>query len=155
MRWLILLVRISGVVLGASAVLKLIDLDPVAAAFVHYGLPGAISVPAVVVLCVLELAVAAWAIAKPRQAAPAVMLVFTTFTAWHIAMGVLTDEAECPCMGFSLLGKGGPQLALAPLLALFAIAAFFVAARSKRTSDKSASPSEAEAAASREPSKTE
>jgi hypothetical protein len=140
MRWLILLVRTSGMLLVVSAVLKLVDFATVAKAFVHYGLPGAMGTPAVFVLCARELAVGLWAVLKPRAASPAVMLLFTVFTGWHAAMGILADDGDCPCMGISLFGKEGPQLALAPVLAAIAVAAFVLAAGSRRRPDNPAAP---------------
>jgi len=140
MRWLILLVRASALLLCASAGLKALDLSETSGAFAHYGVPASLAPTAVVMLCIVELVLGLWGFLSPAAAAPALMLVFTSFAGWHVAMGVLGSEEPCPCMGFSVFGARGPQMVLAPILALFAVSNFVVVLRTRPTADNPPSP---------------
>lgn len=128
-RWPVLVARISGAVLVASAALKAFDLRETASSFTDYfGLMPGLAIVLVALLCAGELGVGVWGVVRPRRAAPVLMVVFAVFAGWHIGMAVMSRGEFCPCFGkLTLMGSSGPQLALAPVLVGLAAVDFAVA----------------------------
>ena len=135
MRTLLIIARASGLMLVASAVLKMIDAREVAGSFNEYfHLPGALALAAVIALCTLECGLGSWAMLSPRRAAPLLMVLFAIFTGWHIGFRLLIGDGSCPCFGrLTLFGTEGPQVAFAPALAAITAVHFAIAVRTART----------------------
>src|SRR4051794_20849184 len=98
MRALRLLARASGAVLLAGGLLKGMDLPDTARSFTEYfGMGAAAARVMVGALCALEIGLGAWSLARPRAAAPWMVVVFAVFTGWHLGVRLLIGEGYCPC----------------------------------------------------------
>lgn len=136
MKVTLLIARASGLLLVAAAILKGIDARETADSFSsHFEFSPALALVTVAALCVLELGLGLWAVVAPRGAAPVMMVLFGAFAGWHVGYWIFAAQAEdpCPCLGrLTLFGSTGPQVYLAPVLALIAAVHFTIAARAAR-----------------------